>query len=476
MKIKTLALVVVLLVVGYAVATYHHASKAEAAALHWSQRLSQAGPYLKVTSSDYQRGFLRSTQIITIELGPAPDKSGKMPSITLRNVIYHGPLPGFASLGIARIDHALVFDEATAKELAKAFGDVPPLSAVTTLSLGGEGTTRITGAPASYKSDDGSFAWQGLTGTIRFAKDLSTYSAEITAPGVQVSGKDGSSGELKALSLKVSQARMAGTENIYLGPMSLAIEAFSVAKNGKPEFDMKNVAMSSEVSSKNPEFVDIVGRLAAGEARTTAFNATNVEYAFSLTHVHAPSLDKLSKAMQEAQQATAARGAQGAGAAPAEMAKAAMMQAATTHGLALLQHEPVFAIERIGFVSKEGETKVTGSARLVGVSEADLQNPFGLIVKVQAEATIKVAEAIIGSFMADAPLKALKAQGREPSAEEIAQVTAQSRLAFEEKLADLVNQGFVLRQSGILSSKLDFRAGEFTVNGKPFNPMGQAPQ
>lgn len=467
MKIRTLALFVVVLLVGYAVATYHHASKAEASALNWSQKVSETAAFAKVTS-DYQRGFLRSTQNITMEF---PEKGGRVGTITLRNVIYHGPLPGFAGLGIARIDHALIFDEVTTKELAKAFGDAPPLTGVTTLSLGGEGTTQITGAPATYKSDDASFAWQGLTGTVRFAKDMSRYSADVTAPGMQFSSKDGSSGEMKGVSLKATQTRLAGSENIYLGPMSLAVETFSVAKNGKPEFDMKNLTMSSDVSAKNPEFVDIVARFAAAEVRSPTFGATNAEYAFSLTHVHAQSLEKLTKAMQEAQQV-----AKGKDPKAAQMAQAAMLQAATTHGMALLRHEPVFAIERVGFVTKEGETRLSGSARLVGVTDADLQNPLGMIVKVQADATIKIAEAIVGGFMADAPLKALKAQGREPSAEEIAQVTAGSRVAFEEKLAPLVQQGFILRESGILSSKLDFKGGQLTVNGKPFNPMGQAPQ
>ena len=127
MKTRILVLGVVVVLAAYAGATYHHASKAEAAALDWSQRLSRSSPVLKVVASDYQRGFMRSTQNIVIDLGPTPFAGGKAPTITVRNVIYHGPFPGFANLGIARIDHSLVFDEATAKELAKAFGDLPPL-------------------------------------------------------------------------------------------------------------------------------------------------------------------------------------------------------------------------------------------------------------------------------------------------------------------------------------------------------------
>ena len=223
MKIRTLSVaLVVVLVASYAGATYYHSSRSEAAALGWMQRLSQAAPYLKARN-DYQRGFLRSTQNITFEL-PVPGANGKSASITLRSVIHHGPLPGFSGLGIARIDHSLVFDEATAKELAKAFGDVLPLTAVTKVNLAGDGITEVKGAPASYKGDEGGFTWQGLAGTVRFTRDMATYSAELTAPGAMVYGKDGVNASFNAMSVNLNQARMANTENVYLGTMRMGVD------------------------------------------------------------------------------------------------------------------------------------------------------------------------------------------------------------------------------------------------------------
>jgi Bacterial protein of unknown function (DUF945) len=73
------------------------------------------------------------------------------------------------------------------------------------VNLAGEGITELKGAPAAYKSDDGSIAWQGLTGTVRFAKDMSSYGAEMTAPGVLLTGKDGGTASLDALSMKMNQ-------------------------------------------------------------------------------------------------------------------------------------------------------------------------------------------------------------------------------------------------------------------------------
>jgi uncharacterized protein YdgA (DUF945 family) len=436
MKIRTFAVVAVVLLAGaYAGATYHHSQASEATALAWSQKLAQSSPLIKVTSSDYKRGFLRSTQDIAIELAAPPGVGAGARGVTLRNVIYHGPLPGFTGVGIARVEHSLVFDEAAAKEVAKAFGDAPPLSAVTTVNLAGDGVTEIKGAPATYKSGDGGFAWRGLTGTVRFQKELSSYSAEIAAPGMQISAKDGGGASLDGMSVRMSQVRMADTETIYLGTMSMAVEAFSVVKDGKPQFELKRVAMSSESSSREPGFVDFAARVGAAEVRSAAFSATNAEYAFSGRHLHAKGLDQLGKAMRESQKAATAGGAQ---------LPAAMMQALTTHGLALLQRDPVLALDRVGFVTKDGETKLTATARMVGVTEADMQNPLGLVAKVLAEGTINVPEATIASFRADA----------------------------QPRLVDFAERGYVVRENGVLSTKFAFRDGQFTLNGKPFNPTG----
>ncbi len=182
MKTKLVLGLIVVLIGAYAGATYHYSKNAEAAALTWSQKVPQSSPFLKVSSNDYQRGFLRSTHVIVIELPPGPGTIGTVRSIKVRNVIYHGPLPGFSRVGIARIDHSLEFDEATAAELAKAFGGASPLTAVTIVDLAGNGQSVITGAPATYSTAEGGIAWQGLTGTLQFAKDMSSYTGETAAP------------------------------------------------------------------------------------------------------------------------------------------------------------------------------------------------------------------------------------------------------------------------------------------------------
>jgi uncharacterized protein YdgA (DUF945 family) len=473
MKIRNLALgIVVVLAATYGAATFYFSSQAKASAAEWSQKLAQRVPALRVANEEYRRGFLKSTHEITFEFPQLPVAGAKAPSVTLRNVIEHGPLPGFSAPGLARIEHSLVFDETIAKELSAAFGDQAPIKATTLIDFSGGGSTELKGGAATYKSGDFSLSWQGLAGTVRFAKDVASYSAEIAAPGLTLSGKESFNGSLKALTLKTDQAKLANTETLYLGTFSMGVESVAVAKDGKPVFELKNLSLNSEASSKDNEFVDVTARALVAEFRGDAFSGSKAEYAFSARHLHAQSLDQIAKAMRAANQQM--QNVRAAPLAEAEAARAAALGVVMTHGMALLQREPVIAIERIGFVSKEGETKISGSARLAGVTAADSQSPLNLIAKVQAEASIAVPEAIVASAMADTRLKAMKAPGRETGAEESAQLAAQAKLEFDQQLAQFVQLGFVKRDNGILSAKIVFKGGELTINDKPFDPMAAA--
>jgi uncharacterized protein YdgA (DUF945 family) len=57
---------------------------------------------------------------------------------------------------------------------------------------------------------------------------------------------------------------------------------------------------------------------------------------------------------------------------------------------------------------------------------------------------------------------------------------AQMQMAMRRKqIAALAEQGYIQRDGAIIRSRLEFRDGQLTVNGKPFDPkamQGQAPQ
>ncbi len=113
---------------------------------------------------------------------------------------------------------------------------------------------------------------------------------------------------------------------------------------------------------------------------------------------------------------------------------------------------------------------------IAGVTAADMQNPMGLIVKIQADGNAKVPEVLIANYMAGSQLGAMKAQGHEATPEEQEQIRAQARAAIEPKIAELALQGYLARENGILSAKASFKGGQLLVNDKPFGPGGAPPQ
>ena len=470
MKIRNLALVLIfLLAAAYAGATWHFSNKAADALEAWPQKIAQRAPMVSVVNSEYRKGFLSSTQTITLQ-GPAAPGAGAPQQVTLRNVIQHGPFPGFNSVGTARIEHELVFDPATAAELAKVFGGQPVLQATTLVDFVGGGTTDLKGAPATYRAGTESVAWQGFTGKVRFARDAAAYSIDLTAPGLAFTGKDGASGELKALTLKTDQTRMANTESVYLGKVAMGIASFAMNKDGKPVFELKDVAANSEVTSKATDLIDVTAAATAAEVRTPGFEATKAEYAFSFKHLHAPTLDRISKASQEMNEKLAAH--KGSNPADVIAMQPGMMEMWTSNGIALLKYEPVIAIDRVGFVTKDGATTIAGNARVVGVTDADLKAPLGMLAKIQAEASLSIAEPVAAALFTESRAKALQAAGApQMSPEALAEFVAQARQAFDAQLAGLVEAGYVIRDNGVLTSKIAFNGGQVTVNGKPFNGM-----
>jgi uncharacterized protein YdgA (DUF945 family) len=73
---------------------------------------------VRLKSSTYQGGFLNSSQDMVFSVGcPGTPES----TITLRNRVDHGPLPGFSRLGLAAVKSEVVFSGQTDIEVTKLF-------------------------------------------------------------------------------------------------------------------------------------------------------------------------------------------------------------------------------------------------------------------------------------------------------------------------------------------------------------------
>ncbi|MBL8521278.1 MAG: YdgA family protein, partial [Betaproteobacteria bacterium] len=456
---KKLALVLVaLLVLALAAAagtTFYFSRQAEQLATSWPAKIEEAAAGLKA-AAEYQRGFLSSTQRMAVTL---PGAAAGAPTVVLKSVIHHGPLPAFGTPGLARIDTTLELEGEARKFVATAFGGAEPVTAVTHIALDGSGTTTLTGAPAQFKEGASTVSWQGFSGTLRFTPRLETYAGEIVAPRMGLTGLQGG-GEIKGIAVKLDQRRMPGIEGLYLGKMAVTIERVAV-KDDKSDVNAEALVFESDATNPAAQFIDVAVRLKAAKVSTRDIEASGAEYAFSLKHLHAPSFQQLNKAMSQVK--PPARGAPGAppdtAALMAQMGEVQKLM--KTHGLTLLQNDPVLAIDRIQIKLKEGELKASGTLRIPGVTAQDIDNPFTLLPKIDAQAEVTIPEAFARNQFAQTKLKQAKARGDVGEAQAV-EVAAASGSEFAQMLGGFVEQGYVESRDGQLTVKAAFKGGELT--------------
>lgn len=480
-KSTKLIAVVVVLAVAYPAAAWYTGKSVEAKLADASMIQAKSSPYVKVIKQDYQRGVFSSVQDTTLELSltnfpgmqkpdfPEPDaaeqpdkddavvaadappaepvvaeKVSKPIQIHFINRIQHGPLPGFRGYGAALIKTELVLDAESKAQLAKVFGTANPLEITSRLNYGGSGRVSIS-SPAFntvMEKDKEKVTWQGLSLEIGFEKDYKAFNVVMNAPGLTVDGLEGQSFKMGAVSLKGDVTQAYPGTNLYLGKTDTTITSISYADkvDAKKSFNLDQLKLTTDANMKD-ELVDIAARFGVAKFTFDQQEFSEFHYDYGVKRIHGPSLAKISTAYS------------GAGADPEKLAalKALWDEVAPL----ILQKEPELALERLSVVTVEGEAKLSGSAKLVGATAADAANPMLLLPKLQSNLDVTLTEALLAKLSG----------ARQKDAE--MQKAAQE--AMNQQIQAFEGQGYITRSGKLLSSKIEWKQGALTVNGKPFS-------
>jgi uncharacterized protein YdgA (DUF945 family) len=499
---KLLAILVGLGVVGYPAATLYFGAQAGKQAQQLTDALSQTVPYVTVASSDYKNGFLSSTQ--TIKLRPALPGLDAKPEheITIQNVIEHGPFPGLTSVGAARITHNVIWPADVKAQLAKVWGEKAPLTMVTHMSIGGGGTTTFTSPAANGKADQGTFAFQGLDGAMNFNPGFEKIDYTVSSPGFTASGDNKEKLTIGKIAINGAQTKLAGTERLYVGKQVMSIGGFDVAAEGKPGLSIKQIDYSADTESKEANFVNGSGKLLGSGLKFDNTDWGELEYAFSMQKIHAPSLEGLTKSLQAGMQkaaaaaqppgAAGAAGATGAtggaaGSAPSALAGVAatndaMLAAFKQHLPELSKHAPTFTLEKLRFGNAKDFAQLNATVRLLPIVAADLDNPMAMIPKVDAAMNVELSESFVGllagtaaSRMGADPQMAAAQMTPELKAQMKTQMEAQTKQMVDTQLGALVQEGYIARTGGKVTAQITLKGGQLLVNGKPVG-AGLLPQ
>ncbi len=419
--------------------------------------------YLKIAQASYHRGVFSSTAETTLELTGSVaysyrevmSKLGVTAApfrLTLKETIQHGPFPGLMHGDFhparAIVKTEIVWPEHIRKALAEVYGNQDPLSLTTFVAWNGDRRMEVQ-SPALTKQLDngeGTVQWSGLAGQVNYNSKFDHYVYHFDSAGLTATGKDGSKVAVSQISFDGESQR--AFDDLMLGKSGFKIAdiRFEPKMPLLPAVQMKGLNYQVDATAQG-EYVDVAARVGLDTVTAQGKKYGPAHYDIKLTHLHGPTLAKLSQALTDIQKQDISP----------DQANGMMMGALMQHGIPLLQHTPEFQIERISIELPEGEAKITARAKLVNFDGSEIQQPAKLLEKVDAAVDIAFPEAVARQLAAKAMATKLAAGG--------ATGEGDIQALIDQQIESLIGQNYVVRSGKQLTTKAAFLKGKLQVNG-----------
>jgi uncharacterized protein YdgA (DUF945 family) len=463
------------ILLGWPAATWLYGNRAQASAEQLATAITQAVPYITVSNNEYQKGFLTSTQLITLRPVFAGIGGKPLPELKIKNTIEHGPFPGFSSVGAARIKHEIVWPEAAKTEIAKLWGQQEPLTANTQMSLGGGGKTTFKSPAATAKIEKANVAFQGLDGVMNFSGGFNQIDYTLSMPGLVVDDAEAKLA-LGKVSSSGAHSKVAGTEKIYIGKQTMSLASIDVTAKGQSPLVVGAIDYIAETSLPEPNLLSGSGKFTGKSVKYGTNDLGAVEYSFSMSKLHAPTLELLAKEFQAEINKLTAASTQSK---PLEVSPSdnAMLKTMQKHLPALSKHVPKFNLESLRVGNAKDYVQMNGMAFLKPLTEAEAGNPLAILPKLDASLNIEISESVVQLAAGQASARmlgdqsdAMAALPPEQRAQMETQMREQSKFMVDQQIDQFVQQGYIVRGVGKVSAQIALKEGKLTVNGKPLGP------
>lgn len=405
-------------------------------------------PNVKVLGRDYRRGILTSEDTTTVEVtgfpmpGSAsqPVAAAKAPpfQLTLRSTISHGPLFALGSLGAARIESELVWDEKTGAVITKLFGSSSPFRITTVVGFGDTIVVRVTSdalqtsfVPSSGRGEV-RIDWEGLVLESSVSGDGASYTFDVKAPKLEVDEKSGPRVAMTGLRMNGDSRRIGNGEGAaFSGSQAMSLDELTVdlgtatGKTGAGRFHLADVEWEMDMpvdgertgieTTFGADTIDVNG-VAYGPARL----------GFALRHLPTATLARLREALRRAPE----------------------QWSALVSGSAreLLGADPELSLAEATFTSPDGRLRCSAELKTRNAVPEDFANPLRMLARLDANVELEMPEAWATRMAGGVPAQLL--------------------------LAQFSQAGYVARDGGMLKTKLVARDGRLMINGKPFSLPG----
>ena len=370
-----------------------------------------------------------------------PAEPAKPPTpvlFTVRNEILHGPVLWTSGFGIARVNTRVVLDEEIRKKIAEYFGTDEPLHITSRVGFFGGGSTRFWGEghKVKLKNNAGTITYDDFRLDVGYSSKFDELDYDGKWPRlVFEDAQIDSSMRVDDMTFVGKSKRVRG--DLYEGGFRFAIDKVSITDPAKAVTSIEGVHYIGD-SKMQDEFMSMSLKLGSGKVVNKALqelklDLQEVHYDFTLRRIHAETLEKLVASI---------KGMYTKPLATPEEVEVNFVQPFKEQALALLAHDPEFAIDRLGIVTPEGEGVIKGVIKLKGLTAEDFGSQAGApptwLNKIEADLTIESTQKLIEKLPNGA-----------------------TGAGFA------VDQGFARREGDKLVSHIEFKQATLTVNGKP---------
>ncbi|KAF7598714.1 MAG: hypothetical protein CGU28_09960 [Candidatus Dactylopiibacterium carminicum] len=289
---------------------------------------------------------------------------------------------------------------------------------------------------------------QGITAEVSLHRETGPYRLLARAPGLSFSLGENRRLTMTELRMQARGERLPqeGSE-IQPGEVHIALDTLSLSDESSPEraFDLGKLHYQVDLAVTG-DFLDLNARIGAQTLRTGDQEHGPADYDFSASHLNIPALLQIReryRALQDdPQMATQPFAVLGAVGEPLQQ---------------LLQQQPVFKVDRLAFQTADGQTQASARLAMGALDPAASGNLLAMLGRLELQAELKLPEALALSL----------ADRRGAFPEEDAGVARMRMLAQRTQLQRLVDQGYLVREDGLLHTRVEMRQGAIMLNGKP---------
>lgn len=416
-------------------------------------------PMVRVTDERYDRHLFDATHTFTLRTGcDAPDAGASAPQATITIVqhIKHGPFPGFAGFfGAATVDTELAMDASTRQQVAKFFGTDRPFQAHTDVAFSGATHTHFSvvrfhvSAPQSQNVD-----FQGLTGDVDNSDSALEY--DVRMPSVSIADAASAPAALHmTLNGTHIHTRAEGTGDLALRPSKSQgeVQSLEFAMAAPDTGTAHKVGLTqlkfSQDTSVDKTLMSSVGR-AEGVGQIDDTKLDRIEFQSTMKRFDAATYLGLVRRLMLNDQQTCGKMPD-----PAKLMASQDVQAAV---LQMLSANPEISLDKLVVEVAGKRAELRYAIGVEGFAAADAKMPLmaGLMARGYGNLRVNLPEDWVQKSMTYVAQQSGQASG----------AVDQAALA-EVMLAKVIDQGYVVREAGMLSSEVAFKSGRATINGKP---------